>query len=43
MQSLNQFGNRQTTQPIDLAGMKLDKDINVHMCIGAANQDPTNF
>ena len=43
MQSQNQFGNRQTTRPVELGGMKLDKDINIHMCIGAANRDPAIF
>ena len=43
MQSPNQFGNRQTTRPVELGGMKLDKDINIHMCIGAANRDPAIF
>lgn len=43
MQSPNQFGNRQTTRPVELGGMKLDKDTNIHMCIDAANRDPAIF
>ena len=43
MQSPNQFGNRQTTRPVELGGLKLGKDINIHMCIGAANRDPAIF
>ena len=43
MQPPNQFGNRQTTRPVELGGMKLDKDINIHMCIGAAKRDPAIF
>ena len=43
MQSPNQFGNRQTTRSLELGGLKLDKDINIHMCIGAANRDPKIF
>ncbi len=43
MQSPNQFGNRQTTRPVELGGIRLDKDINIHMCIGAANRDPSIF
>ena len=43
VQSPNQFGNRQTTRPVELGGMKLDKDVNIHMCIGAANRDPAIF
>ena len=43
IQSPNQFGNRQTTRSVELGGLKLDKDINIHMCIGAANRDPAIF
>ena len=43
MQSPNQFGNRQTTRSVELGGLKLDKDINIHMCKGAANRDPEIF
>lgn len=43
VQSPNQFGNRQTTRPVELGGLKLDKDVNIHMCIGAANRDPAIF
>ena len=43
MQSPNQFGNRQTTRSVELGGLKLDKDINIQMCIGAANRDPEIF
>ena len=43
MQSPNQFGNRQTTRPVELGGMKVDKDINIQMCIGSANLDPVIF
>ena len=42
-QSPNQFGNRQTTREIELGGVKLDKNVNIHMCIGAANRDPDVF
>ncbi len=42
-QSPNQFGNRQTTKLIEIDGLVLKKDVNIHMCIGAANRDPDVF
>ena len=42
-QSPNQFGNRQTNKATEIHGMVLEKDVNVHMCIGAANRDPEVF
>ena len=42
-QSPNQFGNRQTIKQVEIDGVRLDKDTNIHLCIGAANRDPDIF
>ena len=42
-QSPNQFGNRQTNKVTEIDGIVLEKNVNVHMCIGAANRDPEVF
>ncbi|GGH19331.1 hypothetical protein SAMN05444007_101213 [Cribrihabitans marinus] len=41
--SPNQFGNRETTAEIELDGMRIPAGTNLHLCIGAANRDPTVF
>ncbi|WP_027834014.1 cytochrome P450 [Maritalea myrionectae] len=41
--SPNQFGNRETTEDIELDGFKFPKGTNLHLCIGAANRDPVQF
>lgn len=43
LESPNQFGNRQTTMPVTLAGMEIQAGTDLHLCIGAANRDPTVF
>jgi cytochrome P450 len=41
--SPNQFGNRQTAADTEIGGISLAKATNLHLCIGAANRDPTVF
>ncbi|GAB4542701.1 MAG: cytochrome P450 [Ruegeria sp.] len=41
--SPNQFGNRETTEDIELDGLAIPKGTNLHLCIGAANRDPEVF
>ena len=43
LQSPNQFGNRETTQKVEIDGVMLEKNTNIHLCIGAANRDPDVF
>jgi len=42
-ESSNQFGNRMTTQRVELGGVMLDSGTSVTLCIGAANRDPSQF
>ena len=39
-ESSNQLGNRMTTEPVELGGIKLAAGTPVTLCIGAANRDP---
>ncbi len=41
--SPNQFGNRETSQRVDIDGVSIPKGTNLHLCIGAANRDPNVF
>jgi cytochrome P450 len=41
--SPNQFGNRETTAPVTLGGHDIPAGTNLHLCIGAANRDPSVF
>ena len=43
LRSPNQFGNRETTAPVTLGGYGIPPGSNLHLCIGAANRDPTVF
>jgi cytochrome P450 len=42
-ESSNQLGNRMTTEPVELGGVKLVAGTPVTLCIGAANRDPAQF
>ncbi len=42
-ESSNQLGNRMTTEPVELSGIKLAAGTPVTLCIGAANRDPAQF
>lgn len=42
-ESSNQLGNRMTTEPVELGGVKLEAGTSVTLCIGAANRDPAQF
>jgi len=41
--SPNQFGNRLTTETVKISGIKIASGANLHLCIGAANRDPSVF
>ncbi len=41
--SPNQFGNRETTDDVELGGFHIPNGTNLHLCIGAANRDPEVF
>lgn len=41
--SPNQLGNRETTSDIEINGVSIPKGTNLHLCIGAANRDPSVF
>lgn len=43
LESPNQFGNRLTTEPIELYGETIPTGTDIHLCIGAANRDPRQF
>lgn len=43
MESPNQFGNRQTTEDVELHGQTIPAGTDLHLCIGAANRDPRVF
>jgi cytochrome P450 len=42
-ESSNQFGNRMTTERVELGGVTLDRGTSITLCIGAANRDPLQF
>ncbi|MGB0410126.1 MAG: cytochrome P450 [Pikeienuella sp.] len=42
-ESPNQFGNRLTTEDVEIAGQKISAGTDIHLCIGAANRDPAVF
>jgi cytochrome P450 len=42
-ESSNQFGNRITTEPVVLGGVRMEAGTQVTLCIGAANRDPAQF
>jgi cytochrome P450 len=42
-ESSNQLGNRMTTEPVELGGVRLDAGTSITLCIGAANRDPAQF
>ena len=42
-ESSNQFGNRMTTEHVELGGITLSAGTPVTLCIGAANRDPKQF
>lgn len=41
--SPNQFGNRETTEEVEIGNLRVPKGVNLHLCIGAANRDPAVF
>ena len=41
--SPNQLGNRETTETIEIGGIKIARGRNLHLFIGAANRDPGVF
>jgi cytochrome P450 len=42
-ESSNQFGNRMTTERVELGGVTLEQGTSVTLCIGAANRDSRQF
>ena len=42
-ESSNQLGNRMTTEPVELGGIRLEAGTSVTLCIGAAKRDPAQF
>ena len=43
LESPNQFGNRLTTEAVELSGVRIPAGTDLHLCIGAANRDPRAF
>jgi cytochrome P450 len=43
MESPNQFGNRLTTEDMELHGVQITAGTDLHLCIGAANRDEERF
>jgi cytochrome P450 len=43
MESSNQLGNRRAAIDTEIGGVKVPAGTYVHLCIGAANRDPTQF
>ena len=41
--SPNQLGNRETLETVEFGGVTIAKGTNLHLCIGAANRDPSIF
>lgn len=42
-ESPNQFGNRLTTAEVEISGVSIPPNSDLHLCIGAANRDPEVF
>jgi cytochrome P450 len=42
-ESSNQLGNRITTEPVKIGGVEMSVDMQITICIGAANRDPAQF
>jgi len=42
-ESPNQLGNRLTTQPVEVGGVRMPAGTQITLCIGAANRDPDAF
>ncbi len=42
-ESSNQFGNRITTQAVEIGGVRMPPNTRITLCIGAANRDPAQF
>ena len=43
MESPNQLGNRMATESVQIGGCSIPARSNIHLCIGAANRDPSTF
>ncbi|WP_419912263.1 cytochrome P450 [Hoeflea sp.] len=43
LESPNQFGNRLTTESVEIQGERIAPGTDLHLCIGAANRDPEQF
>ena len=43
LESPNQFGNRLTSEEVEIGGERIDAGTDLHLCIGAANRDPAQF
>src|SRR5947207_502378 len=43
MESSNQLGNRRATCDTEIRGTRIPANTYVHLCIGAANRDPSQF
>ncbi len=43
MESSNQLGNRRATCDTEIGGTRIPANTYVHLCIGAANRDPSQF
>ena len=43
MESSNQLGNRRATCETEVGGKRIPANTYVHLCIGAANRDPSQF
>jgi cytochrome P450 len=43
MESSNQLGNRRATCETEIGGKRIPANAYVHLCIGAANRDPSQF
>ena len=42
-ESSNQLGNRRLTQDAEVGGVAMEAGTYIHVCIGAANRDPSQF
>jgi len=43
LESPNQLGNRMATETVNISGNSIPAGANIHLCIGAANRDPSIF
>ena len=43
MESPNQLGNRMATESVQIGHYSIPAGTNIHLCIGAANRDPSTF